>query len=88
MDIKIVGTSLNLNVEKKIGKVNRDYLLSRNVAEEQLKLEADIYCGDIMLEEELIGYNEIVEGVLSDWFPSATTEEELEYEMECWNWYD
>lgn len=46
MDIKIVGTSLNLNVEKKIGKVNRDYLLSRNVAEEQLKLEADIYCGD------------------------------------------
>lgn len=44
--------------------------------------------GTIMLEEELIGYNEIVEGVLSDWFPSATTEEELEYEMECWNWYD
>lgn len=44
MEIKIVETSLNLRVEKRLGRVNRDYLLSKEVAEEQLKLEADVYC--------------------------------------------
>lgn len=44
MEIKIVETSLNLRVEKKLGKVNCDYRLSKEVAEEQLKLEADVYC--------------------------------------------
>lgn len=44
MEIKIVETSLNLRVEKRLGKTNRDYLLSKDVAEEQLKLKADIYC--------------------------------------------
>lgn len=44
MEIKIVETSLNLRVEKRLGKVNRDYLLSKEVAEEQLKLGADVYC--------------------------------------------
>lgn len=44
MEIKIVETSLNLRVEKRLGKVNSDYLLSKDVAKEQLKLEADIYC--------------------------------------------
>ena len=42
MEIKIVESSLNLRVEK--GKVNSDYLLSKEVAEEQLKLGADVYC--------------------------------------------
>lgn len=44
MEIKIVETSLNLRVEKKLEKVNSDYLLSKEVAEEQLKLGADVYC--------------------------------------------
>ena len=44
MEIKIVETSLNLRVEKRLGKVNSDYLLSKEVAEEQLKLGADVYC--------------------------------------------
>ena len=44
MEIKIVETSLNLRVEKRIGKVNSDYLLSKGVAEKQLGLEADVYC--------------------------------------------
>lgn len=44
MEIKIVETSLNLRVEKRLGKVNEDYLLSKEVAEEQLKLNADVYC--------------------------------------------
>lgn len=44
MKIKIVETSLNLRVEKRLGKVNSDYLLSKEVAEEQLKLGADVYC--------------------------------------------
>lgn len=40
-----------------------------------------------MFEEDLI-YSDIIEGFFYDWFPSATTEEELEYEMECWDWND
>lgn len=44
MEIKIVETSLNLRVEKRLGRVNNDYLLSKEVAEEQLKLGADVYC--------------------------------------------
>lgn len=44
MEIKIVETSLNLRVEKRLGKVNSDYHLSKEVAEEQLKLGADVYC--------------------------------------------
>lgn len=44
MDLKIVETSLNLRVERKLGKVLKDYSLSKNVAIEQLKLEADVYC--------------------------------------------
>lgn len=28
---------------------------------------------------------EILDEVLSDFFPNATTEEELEYELDCWN---
>ena len=44
MEIKIAETSLNLRVEKRLGKVNSDYLLSKDVAEKQLKLGADVYC--------------------------------------------
>ena len=44
MEIKIVETSLNLRVEKRLGKGNNDYLLSKEVAEKQLKLGADVYC--------------------------------------------
>lgn len=44
MELKIVETSLNLRVERRYGKQNKDYLLSKDVAEEQLKLEADVYC--------------------------------------------
>ena len=44
MEFKIVETSLNLRVERKFGKKNKDYLLSKDVAEEQLKLGADVYC--------------------------------------------
>lgn len=44
MELKIVETSLNLRVERSLGKENRDYLLSLDVAEEQLKLGADVYC--------------------------------------------
>lgn len=28
---------------------------------------------------------EILDEVLSDFFSNATTEEELEYELDCWN---
>lgn len=44
MEFKIVETSLNLRVERRFGKENKDYLLSKDVAEEQLKLGADVYC--------------------------------------------
>ena len=44
MEIKIVETSLNLRVEKRLGKVNSDYLLSKELAKKQLKLGADVYC--------------------------------------------
>lgn len=44
MEIKIVETSLNLRVERRLGKVNKDYLLSKYIAKEQLKLGADVYC--------------------------------------------
>lgn len=44
MEIKIAETSLNLRVEKRLGRVNSDYLLSKDVAEKQLKLGADVYC--------------------------------------------
>lgn len=44
MELKIVETSLNLRVEKRLGKTNKDYLLSKEVAKEQLKLDADVYC--------------------------------------------
>ena len=44
MNLKIVESSLNLRVERRLGKENKDYLLSKEVAEEQLKLEADVYC--------------------------------------------
>lgn len=44
MEFKIVETSLNLRVERRLGKQNKDYLLSKDVAEEQLKLGADVYC--------------------------------------------
>lgn len=44
MELKIVETSLNLRVERRLGKENKDYLLSKDVAEEQLKLNADVYC--------------------------------------------
>lgn len=44
MELKIVETSLNLRVERKLGKENKDYLLSKDVAKKQLKLEADVYC--------------------------------------------
>lgn len=44
MELKIVETSLNLRVERRYGKKNMDYLLSKDVAEEQLKLDADVYC--------------------------------------------
>ena len=44
MEIKIVDTSLNLRVEKRLGKVNSDYLLSKELAKKQLKLGADVYC--------------------------------------------
>lgn len=44
MKLKIVETSLNLRVERRLGKTNNDYLLSKEVAEEQLKLKADVYC--------------------------------------------
>lgn len=44
MEIKIVETSLNLRVEKRLGRVNSEYILSKEVAEEQLKLGADVYC--------------------------------------------
>ena len=65
MEIKIVETSLNLRVEKKLGKVNSDYHLSKTVAEEQLKLGADVYsnvafmeCNDAeyMKEFDIAGY--------------------------------
>lgn len=42
--MKIVETSLNLRVEKRLGKTADDYCLSKDIAEEQLKLAADIYC--------------------------------------------
>ena len=48
MEFKIVETSLNLRVERKFGKKNKDYLLSKDVAEEQLKLGADVYCNVII----------------------------------------
>ena len=44
MEFKIVETSLNLRGERRFGKKNKDYLLSKDVAEEQLKLGADVYC--------------------------------------------
>lgn len=44
MQIKIVESSLNLRVQKRLGKGNDDYFLSKDVADAQLKLEADIYC--------------------------------------------
>ena len=44
MNLKIVESSLNLRVERRLGKENKDYLLSKEVAEEQLKLDADVYC--------------------------------------------
>ena len=44
MELKIVETSLNLRLERRLGKQNKDYLLSKDVAEEQLKLGADVYC--------------------------------------------
>lgn len=44
MELKIVETSLNLRVEKRLGKTNNDYVLAREVALEQLKLNADVYC--------------------------------------------
>ena len=44
MKLKIVESSLNLRVERRLGKENKDYLLSKEVAEEQLKLDADVYC--------------------------------------------
>jgi len=65
VEIKIVETSLNLRVEKKLGKVNSDYHLSKTVAEEQLKLGADVYsnvafmeCNDAeyMKEFDIAGY--------------------------------
>ena len=40
MELKIVETSLNLRVERTLGEQNNDYLLLKNVAEEQLKVNA------------------------------------------------
>lgn len=36
--------------------------------------------------EELLTDEQILNEVLSDWFPNATTEEELEYELDCMSW--
>ena len=58
MEIKIVETSLNLRVEKRLGKVNSDYLLSKKVAEEQLKLGADVYCNVEYMECNDVEYME------------------------------
>lgn len=44
MEIKIVETSLNLRVERRLGKKNKDYVLSKDVAEKQIELGADVYC--------------------------------------------
>ena len=35
--------------------------------------------------EEFITEEQVLDEVLSDWFPNATTEEKLEYELDCWN---
>ncbi|MDO5126952.1 MAG: hypothetical protein Q4D54_04300 [Eubacteriales bacterium] len=59
MEIKIVETSLNLRVEKKLGRVNSDYLLPKEVAEEQLKLGADVYCNVEYMECNDAKYMEI-----------------------------
>lgn len=56
MEIKIVETSLNLRVERRLGKVNKDYLLSKEVAEKQLKLNADVYCNVEFMECNTSGY--------------------------------
>lgn len=37
------------------------------------------------MEEQFITEEQVLDEVLSDWFPNATTEEELEYELDCWN---
>lgn len=42
MRLKVVETSLNLRVER--GRDRMDYILSEEVAEKQLSLEADVYC--------------------------------------------
>lgn len=36
------------------------------------------------MKEEILT-EEILDEVLWDWFPNAVTEEELEYEFDCWN---
>ena len=61
MKTKIVETSLNLRVEKSLGKMNTDYLLSKDIAEEQLKLEADIYCNVEYMECENAEYMKLFE---------------------------
>lgn len=35
--------------------------------------------------EEFITEEQVWDEVRSDWLPNATTEEELEYELDCWN---
>ena len=37
------------------------------------------------MEEQFITEEQILDEVLSDWFPNATTDEELEYELDCSN---
>lgn len=61
MELKIVETSLNLRVERKLGKENEDYLLSKEVAEEQLKLEADVYCNVEYMECQNEEYMKVFE---------------------------
>lgn len=56
MEIKIVETSLNLRVEKRLGKVHSDYYLSKDVAEQQIKLAADIYCNVEYMECDAVKY--------------------------------
>ena len=61
MEIEIVETSLNLRVEKGLGKVNNDYLLSKDVADKQLKLGADVYCNVEYMECNNAKYMEAFE---------------------------
>lgn len=41
-----------------------------------------------MNEEYFMSESQILDEVLFDWFPNASTEEEQEYELDCISWDD